>query len=318
MVNSSSVTPAKKCSASVNGDTVTITDRDNYPIYIVFKDYTKNAYVTIKAYDSNNNIITTIYSPQNQSNNATTVISYIDIDDASDLDHITANTSSSYTATVNNNTVTVDCQRGTLNGTLSWDDNENVHNVRPSTVTVELYLNDEKYTEKSITVVRSSQQFSFDNVPSGYSYTSQLSEDISSYYDLSINGTTIVASLKSGVPTQYQSITGNIVWVNDSDSVRPSSVYVHLLCDGESIDSRTVTAGTDWQFTFGMIPVDDGYGHTYTYTITNDTIPSYFTGVSTENDVTTITATYIGGNIPDTPEQPDVPSRPGDDEELPT
>ena len=42
------------------------------------------------------------------------------------------------------------------------------------------------------------------------------------------------------------------------------------------IIAQSVTAATEWQYTFQNQPRDDGYGHTYAYAVREDAVPGYF------------------------------------------
>ena len=92
-----------------------------------------------------------------------------------------------------------------------------------------------------------------------------------------------------------------------------------LLRDGVEIDSRVVTAGTNWSYTFQHLPVDDGYGNVYNYEIREDGVSGYFSRI----DGTTVTNSLIDGDTPPTPSEdgepptpdggvPEVPEKPED------
>ena len=60
-------------------------------------------------------------------------------------------------------------------------------------------------------------------------------------------------------------LTGGINWVNepDTDSLRPDSVNVYLLADGEQVAQTKTTAGEDWQFSFVILPTEPLSAYTY-------------------------------------------------------
>ena len=79
-------------------------------------------------------------------------------------------------------------------------------------------------------------------------------------------------------PTAYTGISGIKIWEDSGDAAgrRPSFITVQLIRDGAVFDTRTLTASTGWSYAFDELPVDDGYGHTYTYEIREVGVPGYY------------------------------------------
>ncbi len=77
-------------------------------------------------------------------------------------------------------------------------------------------------------------------------------------------------------------IIGSKTWVDgdDEDGIRPDSITIHLLADGEEADSVTVTADDNWAWSFKDMPKyqDDGTTE-IVYTITEDEVDDYDTMV---------------------------------------
>ena len=74
--------------------------------------------------------------------------------------------------------------------------------------------------------------------------------------------------------SQTISVNGTKTWIGDNESVRPDSIVVYLMADGEMVDSQTVTAATDWAYTFdGLQKYKDGVE--IQYSVTEEPIGGY-------------------------------------------
>ena len=75
--------------------------------------------------------------------------------------------------------------------------------------------------------------------------------------------------------------------------MRPESITIHLLRNGEEIKTKTVTEADDWKWTFDNLDKFDANDKEYKYTIKEDTVPFYTSAESTDADGNTvITNTY--------------------------
>ncbi len=85
------------------------------------------------------------------------------------------------------------------------------------------------------------------------------------------------------------------VWAdsNDRSRMRPESITIHLLRNGEEIKTKTVTEANDWKWTFDNLDKFDANDKEYKYTIKEDTVPFYTSAESKDADGNTvITNTY--------------------------
>src|SRR5699024_11370743 len=71
-------------------------------------------------------------------------------------------------------------------------------------------------------------------------------------------------------------ITGTKVWEDDDnqDGIRPESITVNLLANGEKVDEAVVTAEDDWSYSFTDLPKYEN-GEEITYTVTENTVEDY-------------------------------------------
>ena len=76
---------------------------------------------------------------------------------------------------------------------------------------------------------------------------------------------------------------------NDNDGLRPESIIVNLLADGEVIKSETVTAADDWKVVFADLPKYKS-GKEITYTITEEVVKGYEAKITVnDNNKTNVT-----------------------------
>lgn len=81
---------------------------------------------------------------------------------------------------------------------------------------------------------------------------------------------------------ELTTITGTKTW-NDQDNqdgLRPSEIKVNLLADGKLVQSQTVTAANNWQYTFSNLPKTSATGQAINYTVTEDAVANYSTAVN--------------------------------------
>ncbi|UUX33567.1 Cna B-type domain-containing protein [Fundicoccus culcitae] len=167
----------------------------------------------------------------------------------------------------------------------SWDDNSNQDGIRPTTIDVQLVRVDGGVDTNIGAPVSIS-------LATGWSHTW-------TGLPLKDNGVDIVYSVReSGVPSGYTVVVndddhGNILinnshtpetrtingvktWddANNQDGIRPTSITVNLLANGNVVNSLVVTAADNWTYEFTNLPVFAN-GIAITYDIAEEAIPGY-------------------------------------------
>lgn len=91
---------------------------------------------------------------------------------------------------------------------------------------------------------------------------------------------------------EMTTIAGSARWddADNADGTRPRSITVRLLADGEVLEQRTVTPGSDGTWTWRFEQPRYSGGHEITYTIREDPVPAYITTADGWN-VTNVYAT---------------------------
>ena len=174
-----------------------------------------------------------------------------------------------------------------IGGQKVWTDDSNAHQTRPESITVRLYA-DGVAVNATPTWTKEGDvwTYSFGDQPqvnaAGQTISYTVTEDPVEGYTTTISGMTINNKLIPHETENFTELKGVKTWVDDNDAagMRPESITVHLLQDDVEIDSKVVTAADRWSYSFGQLPVDDGYGNTYTYTLHEDGVPGYFAQIN--------------------------------------
>ena len=169
-----------------------------------------------------------------------------------------------------------------ISGEKVWRDEGNVHNTRPVSIKVQLMRDGEEIRNITVTGGAGNRwSYSFGTLPkvdetgSEYSYT--VRETPVEGYTTTVRGTSVINDLVPQSSRNFTSFSGYKVWKDDDDSsgARPNYITVRLMRNGKEVDRRTVTAANGWQFSFQNVPLDDGYGNEYHYTIREDAVKGY-------------------------------------------
>ena len=174
----------------------------------------------------------------------------------------------------------------TISVRKDWSDSNNQDGVRPSSIEVQLKadgvtegdpvtLNEENnwsYTWTDLAEKKAGKVIEYTveevRVPDGYKVV--VSGDAETGYILTNSHT-----------PETTSISGAKTWDdnNNQDGVRPSSITINLLANGTKVDSKTVTANDNWEWTFGNL---DKYanGELINYTIEELVVPGYTSNIT--------------------------------------
>ncbi|MBY7141857.1 Cna B-type domain-containing protein [Virgibacillus sp. NKC19-3] len=170
----------------------------------------------------------------------------------------------------------------------TWDDAENQDDKRSESIEVELLANDNG-TEFDNLVLNSENNWegAFNGLPeldeTGEEITYTIEEvDVPEGYERDINGDMAEGfDITNSYTPEVTEISGEKLWedANNQDGVRPESITVNLLADGEEIDNQEVTAEDNWSYTFANLPVyqPGEVGEEITYTVTEDSVEGYTT-----------------------------------------
>ena len=182
-----------------------------------------------------------------------------------------------------------------VKGTKTWEDNDDQDGIRPESITINLLADGEVIDTVTVTAANN-WTWSYTGLPKykdhGTEIVYSITENPVDGYTTTYNGYNVI---NSHTP-EVISVEGAKTW-NDNDNqdnIRPDSITIQLLADGVVIDTVTVTADTDWTWSFENLPKNNA-GREIVYTIG-------------ENPVSGYTVSYDGFNVTNThiPEQTSV------------
>ena len=216
---------------------------------------------------------------------------------------VTEDAVAGYTSTVNGYNVTNNHTPATVkvSGTKTWKDNNNQDGIRPSSITVNLLANGQQVASKTVSA-SDNWQYSFDNLAAyanGKKITYTVTEDAVAGYTSTVDGYNVT---NNHTPATVK-VSGTKTWNdnNNQDGIRPSSITVNLLANGQQVASKKVSASDNWQYSFDNLAAYAN-GKKITYTVTEDAVAGYTSTVDGYN----ITNTHN----PTTPKKPQVPNNP--------
>lgn len=182
-----------------------------------------------------------------------------------------------YTADIDGFTITNTHTPETIDieGTKTWDDNDNQDGIRPVSITVNLMANGEKADSIKVTA-EDNWTWSFRGVPKyagGKEIVYTVTEDDVDGYEATINGFDIT---NTHTPATI-AIEGTKTWVDNEnqDGKRPASITVNLLADGTEVKEAIVTATANWEWKFTDLPKYRDGGKEIVYTVTEDKVTGY-------------------------------------------
>ncbi len=166
----------------------------------------------------------------------------------------------------------------TLSGAKTWNDANDQDGKRPSSITIRLYANGVELKDKAVTVTADDDwKWSFAGLPKyedGLEIKYTITEDTVDGYTPAYNGLNVTNTYTP----ELTSIAVRKAWADndDQDGLRPESITVKLLADGEATKhTLTLSSGNNWMGTFtGLDKYRDG-GEEIVYTIEEVEVSGY-------------------------------------------
>ncbi|PGC66884.1 hypothetical protein COM21_16450 [Bacillus toyonensis] len=159
----------------------------------------------------------------------------------------------------------------TVEGTKTWNDNNATD--RPSSIKVDLLQNGKVVDTKEATAA-TKWKYAFADVEAydanGVAYKYEVKEQPVAGYQSDVHGYDIT-NTKVG----ETKVEGTKTWKDDKATDRPSSIKVDLLQNGKVVDTKEVTAATEWKYTFEKLQAYDANGVAYKYEVKEQPIAGY-------------------------------------------
>ncbi|MDA1837685.1 Cna B-type domain-containing protein, partial [Bacillus cereus group sp. BY17LC] len=173
-----------------------------------------------------------------------------------------------------------------VEGTKTWNDNNATD--RPSTIKVDLLQNGKVVDTKEVTA-ETNWKYTFEKLQAydenGVAYKYEVKEQAVPGYESKVSGTDIT-NTKVG----ETKVEGTKTWNDNNATDRPSTIKVDLLQNGKVVDTKEVTAETNWKYTFEKLQAYDAEGKAYKYEVKEQPVAGYESKVSG----TDITNTKVG------------------------
>lgn len=176
-----------------------------------------------------------------------------------------------------------------------WDDENNEANIRPDTVTVELWCKIKDSSDDPVYVGHETIT-SDENGDWSMTFTDLPETDgQGNVYEYSIKERNIpgyVGRITGNATEGFKianviaiTVEGEKTWKDgdNQDGKRPESITIRLLKNETEIDSKVVTEADDWKWKFESLPEKDEDGKLIAYTIAEDAVAGYSTEISGYN-----------------------------------
>ncbi|KAA0776481.1 Cna B-type domain-containing protein, partial [Bacillus sp. BB51/4] len=158
-----------------------------------------------------------------------------------------------------------------VEGTKTWNDN-NVTD-RPSSIKVDLLQNGKVVDTKEVTA-ETNWKYTFEKLQAydanGVAYKYEVKEQPVDGYKSEVKGYDIT-NTKVG----ETKVEGTKTWNDNNATDRPSSIKVDLLQNGKVVDTKEVTAATEWKYTFEKLQAYDENGVAYKYEVKEQPVAGY-------------------------------------------
>ena len=178
-----------------------------------------------------------------------------------------------------------------------WTDGENQDGLRPDLINVQLLQNKEPLGEPVAVTEENNWIHTWENLEkydsNNEAYTYEAIEiEVPEGYDAEVNlddqypNTSFITNVYEPAVID---IAGEKIWEdgNNQDNVRPNSIQVNLLANGEQVKTTAVDNSTDWSYSFEDLP-EYSEGNVIEYTVEEESVENYSTSI----DGYKITNTY--------------------------
>ena len=199
-----------------------------------------------------------------------------------------------YTASVNGYNIANSHTPETVSvqGTKTWQDNDNQDGVRPEQVTIKLLADGVETGQTAVAKAANNWTYEFSNLPknkAGKAITYSVQEEAVAEYTASYQAYNVTNSHTPG----QTSHTVQKVWDDgqNQDGLRPVELKVQLYADDQKYgDEISLTAANNWTYTWSQLP-EKAQGKAISYQAREVTVPEAYQAdqPSTQAGVTTLT-----------------------------
>ncbi|MBG0967461.1 Cna B-type domain-containing protein, partial [Bacillus sp. SRB1LM] len=158
-----------------------------------------------------------------------------------------------------------------VEGTKTWNDDNATD--RPEMIQVDLLQNGTVIATQEVSKA-TDWKYEFKDLAAydanGVAYKYKVKEQPIAGYESKVNGYDIT-NTKVG----ETKVEGTKTWKDDNAKDRPEMIKVDLLQNGKVVDTKEVTAATNWKYTFEKLQAYDANGVAYKYEVKEQAVPGY-------------------------------------------
>ena len=181
-----------------------------------------------------------------------------------------------------------------------WIDSNNQDGIRPPSIQVSLYANNQKVDGQTITITSSTNwSYTFENLPKyeagkEIEYTVKEETVPTGYTENIVTNSKNNFTIENTHTPETTEVKVNKIW-NDHDNldkIRPSEITVNLLADGTKVEGKTLTLNqsNNWSGSFIDLPKYKDEGTEIIYTV-EEIVPEGYSEQITENQKNDYTIT---------------------------
>ncbi|WP_197384211.1 Cna B-type domain-containing protein, partial [Bacillus toyonensis] len=158
-----------------------------------------------------------------------------------------------------------------VEGTKTWKD-DNAKD-RPEMIKVNLLQNGKVVDTKEVTAA-TNWKYTFEKLQAydanGVAYKYEVKEQPVAGYESKVSGTDI-----TNTKVAKLTVEGTKTWNDNNATDRPSTIKVDLLQNGKVVDTKEVTAETNWKYAFADVEAYDANGVAYKYEVKEQPVAGY-------------------------------------------
>ena len=189
-------------------------------------------------------------------------------------------------------------------GTKTWNDEDDLDEIRPEQITVSLYADGSYVAELNVGPDSADETgrwtYSFGEkekyASDGHAIAYTVTENKVPGYEAAINGFDITNThVPEHIAPEKIVVAGAKTWDdgNNADGIRPARITVNLYADGVRIGSLPVTEEDGWSWSFTDLNKTASDGHTIEYTVDENEVADYETVVNGFNITNTHTVQTV-------------------------
>ena len=214
---------------------------------------------------------------------------------------ITENAVADYATVINGYDITNSHTPGktSVTATKAWDDGADADGIRPTSVQLQLYANGVALGAPVAVDAASGWTHTWTNLNekdagADIAYTVEETDVPTGYTSVTAGDATNGFTITNTHVLETTDISGTKTWddAGNQDGMRPQSITVNLLADGQKVAEKQVTEADGWAYSFtGM--TKNKAGQAIDYTVTEDAVEGYTATVAGFD----ITNTHVPGTV---------------------